>query len=302
MRKKYFEKVIIMYTLFVNLSFSDVRKESINKKKIKNQIVYYLDENKPYTGELYGNKIKENYENGIKHGLFQGFFSDGNELYSYEGRYINGIKHGQWIIKYLTGETRAVLRYNYDKPYGQWTYFYKNKNMEGYESLEDGILHGKVVKYSEGAELLMKVGYVNGLLEGEAIFFYKSEILETVTNFKYGKIDGIIKIFSIGEEQILEGFYKKNKREGEWKFFYKGGDIKTIVNYKNGLKDGEVIIYDKAGIIAQKTEFIKGEELNSLKNKMNQNLELKDPIVERFKKFNRSLNYEKYDRILSEME
>ncbi|MGL4903914.1 MAG: toxin-antitoxin system YwqK family antitoxin, partial [Cetobacterium sp.] len=108
MRKKYFEKVIIMYTLFVNLSFSDVRKESINKKKIKNQIVYYLDENKPYTGELYGNKIKENYENGIKHGLFQGFFSDGNELYSYEGRYINGIKHGQWIIKYLTGETRAV--------------------------------------------------------------------------------------------------------------------------------------------------------------------------------------------------
>ncbi|MGL4425865.1 MAG: toxin-antitoxin system YwqK family antitoxin, partial [Cetobacterium sp.] len=116
------------------------------------------------------------------------------------------------------------------------------------------------------------------------------------------KIDGAIKIFSIDEEQILEGLYKNNKREGKWKFFYKGGDVKTIVNYKNGLKDGEVIIYDKAGIIAQKTEFVKGEELNSSKNKMNQNLELKDPIIERFKKFNRSLNYEKYDRILSEME
>ncbi|MGL4903629.1 MAG: toxin-antitoxin system YwqK family antitoxin, partial [Cetobacterium sp.] len=220
----------------------------------------------------------------------------------YEGKYINGIKHGVWTLKYLNGDTKGILKYNYDKPNGQWTYFYENKNMESYENLEDGILHGKVVKYSPIGELLTKVEYYNGLLEGEAVFFYKGEILETLTNFNYGKIDGGIKIFGADGAQMLEGAYKNNKREGLWKFFYKTGDIKTVANYKNGLKDGEVIIYDKAGLVAQKSRFIQGNEVDSNGNVLKKEKELKDSIIDRFKKFNRSLKYEKYDKILSEME
>lgn len=302
MKKKCVIGFLITNILLFNLSFSNSRKESISKKQLKNQIVYIVNEKSPFSGELIGEGIKEQYENGVKNGVFQGFFDDKDERYSYEGRYVNGIKHGTWTIKYLNGDTRAVVKYNYDKPNGQWTYFYKNKNMEEYENLEDGILHGKLVKYSENGELLTKVEYKHGLLDGEATFFYKGEVLETLTTFKYGKIEGKLKIFSADSLQMLEGEYKNNKRDGVWKFFYKTGDIKTIVNYNNGLKDGDVIIYDKAGLIAQKTTFSKGNELDDKGNIIAKNTELKDSIVDRFKKFNRNLKYEKYDKLLSEME
>ncbi|MGL4997467.1 MAG: toxin-antitoxin system YwqK family antitoxin [Cetobacterium sp.] len=302
MKKEWVISCSIVYMILFNLSFSNLRKESVDKKSIKNQIVYLQNEQKPFTGQLFGLGIKEQYETGVKNGFFQGFFYDGGKKYIYEGNYINGIKHGTWTLKYLNGEIRAALKYNYDKPYGQWTYFFESKNIEGYESLEDGILHGKLVRYSETGDLIIRTNYLNGLLDGETTFFHKKEILETLTNFKYGKIDGSIKIFSSDGLQILEGNYKNDKREGVWKFFYKTGDLKTLVNYKNGLKDGEVIIYDKAGLIVQKIKFIKGNEIDSDGKVTNKNSEFKDPIVDRFKKFNRNLKYEVYDKILSEME
>lgn len=254
MKKRWVINFLITYIVLYNLTFSNLRKENINKKSLRNQIVYLVNETSPFTGELIGEGIKEQYENGIKNGFFQGFVQDKNERFVYEGKYINGIKHGVWTLKYLNGDTKGILKYNYDKPNGQWTYFYENKNMEGYENLEDGILHGKVVKYSPVGELLTKVEYYNGLLEGEAVFFYKGEILETLTNFKYGKIDG------------------------------------------------GIIIYDKAGLVAQKSRFIQGNEVDSNGSVLKKDKELKDSIVDRFKKFNRSLKYEKYDKILSEME
>ncbi len=82
----------------------------------------------------------------------------------------------------------------------------------------------------------------------------------------------------------------------------KSGDIKTVVNYKNGLKNGEVIIYDKAGLIAQKSNFLNGDEVDEEGRVIERDTDLKDPVVDRFKKFNRNLKYEKYDKILSELE
>lgn len=197
MKKIWAYKIIIIYIALFSLSFSNLRKESINKKILKNQIVYLENEEKPYTGELIERGIKEQYQNGIRHGFFQGFIYENDEKFIYEGNYINGIKHGVWILKYLNGETKAILKYNYDKPNGQWTYFHKGKRIEGYENLEDGILHGKLVKYYSNGDILARVEYINGLLQGEASFFYKGEILETITKFVYGKINGEIKILRI---------------------------------------------------------------------------------------------------------
>ena len=97
--KKRWVITLITYIVLYNLSFSDLRKESINKKLLKNQIVYISNETSPFTGELIGEGIKEQYENGIKNGFFQGFFFEKNEQFIYEGRYVNGIKHGVWTIK-----------------------------------------------------------------------------------------------------------------------------------------------------------------------------------------------------------
>lgn len=303
MRKFGAIKFFVTFILVLNLSYSNGRVESIKNKKIKNQIVYFQNETTPFTGEMIGVDRKEEYKNGIKHGMFQGIVKDeDNEKLFYEGRYVNGIKHGTWMIKYPNKSTKVILRYNYDKPNGQWAYFYENQKIESYENLEDGILSGKVVKYTQGGNLLSQLNYEHGLLNGEATFFYKTGVLETVTYFKFGKLDGKFKMFSRDGAPFLEGKYRLSKRTGSWNFFYKTGDIKTSVNYKNGYKDGAVVIYDKAGLIADKFYFKNGDEINKEGGIISKRTKFKDAIIDRFKKFNRNLKYEKYDRILTEME
>ncbi|MEG0389684.1 MAG: toxin-antitoxin system YwqK family antitoxin, partial [Cetobacterium sp.] len=68
MRKLFIIKLMVIFTLIFNILYSNKRIENINNKKIRNQIVYILNESTPFTGELIGEGIKEQYENGIKHG------------------------------------------------------------------------------------------------------------------------------------------------------------------------------------------------------------------------------------------
>lgn len=295
-------KIFIIFILVLSLSYSGNRVENIEHKKIKNQIVYFQNETTPFTGELIGAGVKEEYVDGIKHGVFKGKVNDEGETLLFEGRYVNGIKHGTWLLKYPDGTTKAVLRYNYDKPSGQWSYFYEDQKIESYENLEDGILSGKVVKYSRDGDLISQLTYNYGVLDGEAIFFYKTGVLETITNFKFGKLNGKFRMFSRDGAPFLDGDYVLDKRSGEWKFFYKTGDVKTTVSYKNGYKDGEVVIYDKAGLIADKFYFKNGDEVDKDGKIISKKTKFNDAIIDRFKKFNRNLKYEKYDRILTEME
>lgn len=293
--------MILCFSIF-ELSYSDNKRvEKIENKQIKNNIVYFKNESVPFTGEFRGTGINEEYKSGIKDGFFKGVISDEGKSFIYEGRYVEGIKHGQWVIKYLTGSNRAILRYNYDKPHGQWAYFYENNKIESYENFEDGILSGKVVNYDSKGNVKTQVTYKSGLLDGEAVFFHSPGVLDTTAIFSYGKLNGPLKMFSADNIPLVEGTYKNNKRENIWKFFYKTGDIKTTVTYKNGLKNGKVTIYDKGGGIVLISLFENGDEIDNNGNIIEKNQPFKDGIVERFKKFNRNLKFEKYDKLLSEL-
>lgn len=293
--------MILCFSIF-ELSYSDTKRvEKIENKQLKNNIVYFKNESVPFTGEFRGPGINEEYKSGIKDGFFKGVISDEGKNFIYEGRYVEGIKHGQWIVKYPSGSNKAILRYNYDKPHGQWAYFYETNKIESYENFEDGILSGKVVSYDSKGNVKTQVAYRSGLLDGEAVFFHSPNVLDTITVFSYGKLNGPIKMFSTDNIPLVEGTYKNNKREGMWKLFYKTGDIKTTVPYKNGLKDGKVTIFDKGGGIVLLSLFKNGDELDSKGNIIEKGKPFKDGIVERFKKFNRNLKFEKYDKLLSEL-
>ena len=221
--------MILCFSIF-ELSYSDNKRiEKIENKQIKNNIVYFKNESVPFTGEFRGPGINEEYKSGIRDGFFKGVISDEGKSFIYEGRYVEGIKHGQWVIKYLTGSNRAILRYNYDKPHGQWAYFYETNKIESYENFEDGILSGKVVSYDPKGNVKTQVTYKSGLLDGEAVFFHSPSVLDTTAIFSYGKLNGPLKMFSTDNVPLIEGAYKNNKRENTWKFFYKTGDIKTTV-------------------------------------------------------------------------
>ncbi|MFK4784970.1 toxin-antitoxin system YwqK family antitoxin [Fusobacterium sp. MFO224] len=296
------KKLFILFSLMLVFSFeifSGERIENIDKKLLKSGIVYVGNEKVPYTGTLKGKNVEEVYKSGIKDGYFKGTVKIAEENLLYEGRYVQGIKHGVWYLKYKTGVTKAIMKYNYDRPHGHWSYFYPNKSMAGYENLKDGLLAGKVVQYNEDGSLKATVNYKNGLLEEEGTFFYNSGNLKAETNFRLGKVNGPIRIYSDGGTLLLDGHYINNRREGKWMMFYRNGDLKTTIEYKNGMKHGDLVIYDKSGMVLDVAQFKNGLEIGVGETKAPK---LRDNIVGLFKKFNRDLKYEQYNKILTEME
>lgn len=284
-------------------SNEDIRIENIRDKIVKNGIVYYKNETIPYNGKFITEDIQEEYLSGIKNGFFKGNFLVDDMKYIYEGNYIEGIKHGEWIIKYPNGQKKAIIKYNYDQPYGKWIYFFENNIVESYENFKNGSLFGETVFFNPRGELIAKVNYKNGLLDGKTLFFYKENTPELEISFINGKAEGDINIFSKGGFQILKGLYKNNKREGTWKFYYQKGELKTIIPYLNGLKNGRVVIYDKGGTLIESMTFKDGMlvDSNGHIDESQKNKKLKDNILEQFKQFNRDLNFIKYDRVLSEI-
>lgn len=291
----------IFFFILINWSLLTYSNNKIENKQIKEKIVYLQGEEIPFTGEFIGINIKETYKNGIKNGFFQGVFNFENENLLYQGKYINGIKHGNWLIRYMNGENKAILKYNYDKPDGRWVFFYKGNKMESHEELEDGILEGKVLKYSKKGNTLIRLNYNHGLLHGEGVFFYENGVLEMISNFKYGKLHGKIKIFSDKNKTLVDGEYKQNLRVGIWKFYYMTGDLKTIINYKNGMRNGESIIFDKSGMELSRVIYHNGIE-EGRKDIIGKQNNIKDSIIKKINKIEEELIYEKYDKLLSELE
>ena len=268
--------IICFITLLNITTVSSIRIKELKNKEIKNEIVYYKGEEKPYTGKFINGDLEEEYVEGVKNGFFKGSFLDKNVRYTYEGRYIEGIKHGEWIIRYPSGKRKAVLKYNYDRPYSKWVYFYEDNKIEGYENFKNGVLDGEVANFDKNGDKTISATYKNGLLQGKICIFEDSQ-LKVDTFFHNGKLNGEIKIFSRNGKTLVDGVYKENNREGTWKFFYQSGDIKTAVSYLNGKKNGKTLIYDKGGTLVEKLDFKDGCLIGS---KDDSEKRLKDDIVE----------------------
>lgn len=291
-----------MIMFLFTCSYAEVNKViKLSDKTVKNNVVYLKGATIPFTGKLQDEGMEQEYRNGIKNGLFKGKIKIEGKDYLYEGNYIEGIKNGKWFIKYPNGKNRALIEYSYDKPVGEWKYFYEDGQLESIETFNnDGVLSGKVIVYDKEGNILKRANYANGLLQGEVLFYQSKGVLDTIANFDNGKLTGKIELFSLNNLQ-LEGNYKDNKRVSLWKLYYTTGDLKVTVPYRNGLKTGKSVIYDKAGGVVQVNYFKDNNEVTADGKLIKEAKPFKDDIVEKFKKFNANLNVLKINKTLSEI-
>ena len=206
----------------------------------------------------------------MRNGKYIGVIKIEKDEYICEGEFVEGIKNGDWFIKFPNGKIHAILKYNYDLPAGQWTYFYPNNRVKGYENFENGIISGEVTVYRDNGDLLKKLEYKNGLVDGEMIIYSKNKVLDSIVNFSMGKLDGKIAIYSNNNILQLDGKYKNDKRESLWRLYYNDGNLKMVVAYNHGLKNGRMIVYNKKGQIVQSTIY-----------KWNNEVDIKGNIIEK---------------------
>ena len=278
--------------MVTNITIGDIRTINLKYKEVRNNLVYSKGEEIPYTGKFVSQELEEEYTDGIKDGVFKESFLDKNINYTYEGRYIKGVRHGKWIVRYPSGNKKASIEYNYGRPCGKWIYFFESKKLKGYDHFKNGVLDGEVACFDNNGNKEISANYKNGVLNGQTIV-YKDSKIKAISFFKDGKLDGKLKVFSSGSRIILDGDYKEDNREGEWKIFYQSGELKTIVTYLGGKKNGRTLVYDKGGTLIEELHFKDGC-LIDVKNNRKEDYIIKDNIIEFFKEFNRNLEYVKY--------
>jgi uncharacterized protein len=172
----------------------------------------------------YGGKSSTNYKNGLKHGLYEFFSSDGTLLTS--GNYKDDQKEGLWEC--IDEQSLGVEK-------GKSSTNYKNGSKHGLDSFfKDGILS-------------VSCNYQNGHLIYRE-FFYSGGELKERTNYKNGLKHGLYELFSSDGTLLTSGNYKDDQKEGLWEYdsavSFNGIEIKTR-EYKNGkiTKEGRVVVY-----------------------------------------------------------
>lgn len=130
----------------------------ISENELQNDIFYYEDEIKPYTGvcltqfkNAEGIKAKRTYKEGIMNGITMIYYPDGT--LNKKGMYKNGEYHGKWegwfqdgtksfeinhsegkldgeyITYYANGEIKEKGTYKANSKSGSWQYFDKRGNL-----------------------------------------------------------------------------------------------------------------------------------------------------------------------------
>lgn len=294
------KKISLLF--FILSSFIFAKNFDISEKCLKNGIVYRKDEEEAFTGVFKGEGIHEEYREGVKNGKFVGTVIIDEKLYTFEGKYVEGVKNGEWKIRYPDGKIKAILNYNYDLPKGQWTYFYNNNQIQGYENFNNGVISGETLFYEENGNLLKRSNYKNGLIDGEMVLYRKNRVLDSIVNFSAGNLDGKIEVYSQNNILQLQGNYKNNKRENLWKLYYNTGDLKMVISYNHGLKNGRMVIYGKAGEILQTTIYKDNNEVDITGKIISEgSVEGEDNIVNRYKRLSYNFEYLKYNKALNNL-
>lgn len=291
------KKIGIIFFIISHFLFSDIRVEDVKDRKVIDNIAYFKDEKIPFSGKFIGENFEEEYRDGIRDGYYKNIVNIDGDEYICEGRFENGLKQGEWILKFFQGRPKAILKYYYDRPVGEWKYFHSNGNIMEIERFEDGELQGRVEIFNSKAIPKIEMNFEEGLLHKKFVSYHSNGKISALTNFKFGKLDGELKLFTTQGVQTVDGYYRDNEREGEWKFYYNSGELKSVVNYKDGKRDGKSIIYGKGGEILQELEFENGVDSGGSEEYRNYG----DRILKGFEEFTEDLEYKKYDKILDEI-
>ena len=108
--------------------------------------------------------VVQTYEKGLLEGRFREFADDGKTIVA-EGDYVEGERHGNWVIH--TGIERSEGRYRNGEKHGRWrTTSIRDRRLVFEGSFVDGLPHGRHVYYQENGKILEEGSYSMGRLNG----------------------------------------------------------------------------------------------------------------------------------------
>jgi len=130
------------------------------------------------------------YLNGMKNGRDRGYYSTGEDLYSYIS--VNGLREGEYKVWHKNGQLKERTNYKLGAENGLHEYFNDLGYVTNAYAVKDGHRHGKSTSYYEGTWVLeVVVTYSNGLANGMTTWYNVDGSLEQEKMRKGGKDNGL---------------------------------------------------------------------------------------------------------------
>ncbi len=132
----------------------------------------------------------------------------------------------------------------------------KNKDQEliAKLSFSSGLLNGKATFYSDGI-IIREEEYKNGLKNGELKSFHGNGETSSVENYKEGKLSGVSTKFYDNGQIFEDASYINGKMNGQFVRYFSDGNLMEECSYANGEKNGICITYNPDGSIKLTEDF-----------------------------------------------
>jgi antitoxin component YwqK of YwqJK toxin-antitoxin module len=154
--------LVLIAILFVSCNPKKIDRGSFT---IKNNIIYRIDSDKPYTGIIKTKSEGKLFEyfvtNGIKNGLFTISFENGKTLM--KGNIVFDKNEGIWTYYYPSGELESMGNFKDNKPDSIWTWYYPGGKIKEKGLFVDGLREGNWKMFDESGKVSLNNEYKNGL-------------------------------------------------------------------------------------------------------------------------------------------
>ncbi len=101
---------------------------------------------------------------------------------------VNGLKKGEFKIKFLNGMSEVSGHINDNKNIGKWYYYYPNGQIESEGYFNNDVVTDRWVWYFMNGKIKQEGYYKNGLKEGTWSFYNDSGIIRTKIYFHKDKV------------------------------------------------------------------------------------------------------------------
>lgn len=257
---------VIGIMVIIYLIFFSPEKYNIDQVILNSEDVLVLKENMlPVNGFLSSDrdaKISEGkYQNGLPHGNHVLYA----ESYTTKTEYKSGLKNGLEISHYTNGQLRSRINYVDGKlSDGLYEIWNSDGQIKERGEILDGNFVGQHNKWASNGNLIYKGNYKDGKLDGNEKEWDDDGNIISNLYYKDGFRDGKSEIFSRGEKKY-EYNHKLGKLDGKYtRWSYNG--VKILESYYidgeiNGLtrawtNDGVLIFNDDVNIVRTKYSWI----------------------------------------------
>lgn len=182
---------------------------------------------------------------GAQQGEWKEFHANG-QLKSI-GKYVNGIKVGEWKFFFENGKMFETGKYdNRGREQGKWMWYYSDGNVRRESNFYNGLEDGNFVEYNDSGAVITKGQYLEGLKEGTWVYTLNN--YRSIGKYTDDMQDSLWKEYYVDNGKIrFEGNYNQGRPDGKHVWYYPDGKKEVEGQYSMGIKEDKWKYYTPDG-------------------------------------------------------